>query len=267
MKYWLLFISSLISLSLWAQDTDSLSSSSTDTLQWIQEIPAQGDSLSTPSQVIQSEEEEEVSFFENRTVFTPQVYIDYGKLITTAAGLENKMEGAFSLLFFDAFELIGEAGMATLKPEHAYTNGNYESSGRYYRVGGGYISKINAKSNIGLGVRYGQSLFEDQGKIEIQSASGLQDDYISTFNRNDLTARWWEMVLTSESRLILNKNNPDSRLNQMISLGFFFRVRFLVAHENTMDKYEVDVYSIPGYGSTVNKQQLAFNLFVKFTPW
>lgn len=197
-------------------------------------------------------------------IFQPQIYIDYGKLATTAIGLENKLEGGVSLLFYEKFEANVEFGQATLSPEHAYKNGNYESIGQYYRLGGGIILPVNLKSSIGLGVRYGVSRFEDQGLIEIRSSSGLQDGLNLPFSRNDLTARWWSAVLTSESRVVFKKAEPEAKINHLIKLGFFFRMRFLVTYDNVVDP--VEVYSIPGYGSAVNRQQAAFNLYLKFTP-
>lgn len=196
-------------------------------------------------------------------VFQPQAYIDYGKLISTALGFDKRLEGAVSFLFFEKYEVITEFGIANLKPEHAYVNGNYASNGNYFRFGGGMVSEINSKSSIGLGLRYGLSKFEDSGRIEIQSASGSQEDFELPFSRNNLSARWWSIVLTSESRIVFKKDEPENKLNYLIKAGFFFRMKFLVTYEN--DGYPVDVYSIPGYGSAINNQQAAFNLFLKFT--
>lgn len=251
MKYSLLYIFSflLVFTSVAQEVSDGLDTAAAPIL--IQEV----------SDVIATEEEE---IEEPKRIFQPQVYIDYGKLATTAIGLENKLEGAVSFLFFEKFEAIAEFGQATLKPDHAYVNGNYESSGRYFRIGGGLMTPINAKSSIGLGIRYGLSQFEDQGRIEIQSSSGLQDDFSLPFNRNNLSARWWSAVLTSESRMVFKKAEPEAKINHLFKLGFFFRVRFLVTYENNDNP--VEVYSIPGYGSAINNQQAALNLYLKFTP-
>ncbi|MFT6865832.1 MAG: hypothetical protein ACJA08_000658 [Cyclobacteriaceae bacterium] len=246
MKYWLLFISSCLYISVYAQE--------------------ETDSTAMVNQPIATEEIELADSIAvpKKRVFQPQLYVDFGKLITTSVGLENKLEGAISLLFFEKFEVITEFGKATLNPEYAYINGNYQSSGTYFRFGGGMMGEINAKSNIGLGVRYGISKFSDQGLIEINSPSQLQDDFRYPFSRSDLSARWWSAVLTSESRIIFDKTKPESKINHLVKIGFFFKMRFLVTYENEIDP--VEVYSIPGYGSAGDKQQAVINVFLKFTP-
>lgn len=247
MKYWLLSIfSGLAFFQLGAQiNSDSLFVESSQEMTQSVDL---ADSIIVPS----------------KKFIQPQLYVDFGKLLTTSIGLENKLEGAVSLLFFEKFELITEFGQATLKPEYSYINGNYQSSGNFYRIGGGIMGEVNAKSSIGLGVRYGVSKFSDKGVIEINSPSGLQDDFRYPFARTDLTARWWSAVLTSESRMIFDKSKPESKINHLVKIGFFFRMRFLVTYDN--NPIPVDVYSIPGYGSAINKQQAVFNIFIKITP-
>lgn len=271
MKCWLLFIFSCISFIHFAQAqnvADSVSMAEQDSLSMvITSMPVDS--------TLYVEEENTLPPVDTTTIplppkrnFQPQVFIDYGKLLTTAIGLENKLEGGVSMLFFDKFEAVAEFGRATLKPEHAYVNGNYKSSGEYLRLGGGLMSDINAKSSIGLGVRYGLSRYSDSGVIDIRSSSGLQDDYQLSFNRprnkNEFTARWWSLVLTTESRIVFNKSRPEAKVNYLVRLGMFFRMRFLVTYDN--DPFPVEVYSIPGYGNAVNKQQAALNFYIKFTP-
>jgi hypothetical protein len=249
MKCWSLFIFSVMACVYgWAQSDTTRIETPEQKLPEVDSVVVSSDSL---------------DLYPKR-VFQPQLFVDYGKLITTAIGLENKLEGGISIIFFEKFEATAEFGKATLKPEHAYINGNYQSYGNYLRFGGGLITDINAKSSIGIGVRYGLSRFQDQGRIEIQSASGLQDDFNYPFNRSGLSARWWSAVLTSESRVIFNKDVPEAKINHLFKVGFFFRMRFLVTYENNNDP--VEVYSIPGYGSANSGQQAAFNLFIKFTP-
>ncbi|MFY0599039.1 MAG: hypothetical protein JXR03_05170 [Cyclobacteriaceae bacterium] len=249
MKYWLLFISSCLFCCVsFAQElADSTKYNGVDSLAYQDPVLELDSSTLVP-----------------KRVFQPQVYIDYGKLISTVAGFDNKLEGAVSILFFEKLEAIVEFGTARLNPEFAYVNGNYKSTGDYFRFGGSYMAALNGKSSIGLGVRYGVSKFSDEGRIEIQSASGLQDDFNLPFARNNLSARWWSAVLTSESRFVFKKSDPQAKINHSVKFGFFFRMRFLVTYEN--DRDPIDVYSIPGYGSAINNQQAALNLFIKFTP-
>ncbi len=270
MKYWSLSIFSWIFVLSFAQaqnDADSLSMQEQDSLAMVitsmpvdSTLYVEADSIAPPIDTSSLP-------LPPRRNFQPQFFFDYGKLIPTIIGWEEKWEGGASLLFFNRFEATAEFGKAALRPEHAYTNGYYESKGTYLRFGGGLMTDINAKSSIGLGVRYGYSQYSDKGAFSNISPSGLQDDkYISLDrpNGDDFTARWWSLVLTSESRIIFNKSNPNAKINQLLKLGFFFRMRFLVTHDN--DPYPVNVYSIPGYGSVNNRQQAAFNVFIKFTP-
>jgi hypothetical protein len=250
MKYWLLFIFSGLFNSLAhgqaSGDSTTMVSTKKDSV------------ISATPQVSVTED----SVLVSQKIFEPQVYFDYGKALLTAITPEQRLEGGIVLLFYEKFEAVGEFGKAILKPEHAYVNANYQSSGDYLRLGGGYISRFNPKSSIGLGVRYGISNFSDQGKIEIQSNSGLQDDYENSFARSDLSARWWEVVLTSESDVSFNRSKPESKINHFMKLGFFFRMKFLVTYDNLTDP--IEVYSVPGYGAVTSGQQAVFNLFVKF---
>ncbi|MEP4531764.1 MAG: DUF6048 family protein [Cyclobacteriaceae bacterium] len=244
MKYWLLFIfSGLLVHSGVGQATDTTS-------------------VETVEVEVATEANEEDSISVPLKVFKPQFFVDYGKILLTAITPEQRLEGGVVLLFFEKFEAVGEFGKGVLKPEHSYVNGNYQATGDYFKLGGGYITKFNQKSSIGLGVRYGLSSFSDQGRIEIQSESGLQDDFELSFARNNLSARWWEVVLTSESDIAFNKSKPESKTNDFMKIGFFFRMKFLVAYDDKTDP--VEVYSVPGYGSVNSGQQAVFNFFIKF---
>ena len=98
----------------------------------------------------------------------------------------------------------------------------------------------------------------------IRDRSGSQDDYSEQFERKNLEARWVEMVLTSESKVRLKKSDPEARINQLFSLGFHLRLRVMSSYDRFSP---IDVYSVPGYGRTVNNPNLALNLFLKFTPF
>jgi hypothetical protein len=271
MKYWLLSIFSWICLLNFAQGqnlADSVSMEKKDSLSMvITSIPVDSTIYYDEKNITPPIDTTSIAPHAKRN-FQPQVYFDYGKLIPTALGMDTKLEGGIALIFFEHFEAVAEYGKATLTPEHAYVNGKYESRGEYMRFGGGVITDVNAKSNIGLGVRYGISKYHDQISYGNYNLSGLQPDLIDSSNRpidgSNFTARWWSIVLTSESRLVFDKSKPESKINHLVKIGFFFRMRFLVTYDNDPDP--VAVYSIPGYGSTVNTMQPAFNLFIKFTP-
>lgn len=192
--------------------------------------------------------------------FQASLNLDYGKLGTTLIGLDEKYEAGLTMIFFNQYYLLGEYGMAKLEPENAFKNGRYLSEGSYYRVGGGFLKQLNAKSRLGLGVMYAASQFQDEGAIFISSPTGVQDDYNRAFERKNLSARWLEVMITSENRLVPNKENPDAWINQLFAVGFYLRARFL----STYDRFEpIDVYTIPGYGRTVNNPNLALNLYLK----
>lgn len=194
----------------------------------------------------------------------PSFFFDYGKAVVTAIGDEKRYEGALTFLFFDHYYLVGEYGVAELAPENAIVNGSYHSDGSYYRIGGGYLAPINATSRLGLSVRYARSTFEDRGEIIVVSQSGIQEEYRRTFDRKNLEARWVELVLTSEINLQVNKKNPEAKINQLFSLGFHFRLRFMSAYDRFSP---VDVYSVPGYGATLNNPNPALNLYLRFHPF
>lgn len=194
----------------------------------------------------------------------PVLLIDYGKLLSTAAGYDEKYEGSLQLLINNKVELVAEYGTSELAPENAYTNGNYQATGSYYRFGAGVYSQLNLKSKIGIGLRYGAASFSDQGLVEIESATGLQDPYTREFARDNLKANWWSAVLTSESKLVPLKSKPEAKINELFAVGFQFRMRFLISYDRDAP---VDVYSIPGYGSTLDDQRGAINFFIKIYPF
>lgn len=187
---------------------------------------------------------------------------DYGKALTTIAGLSEKYEFGTSIVVAEHYHLIGELGNGILEPENAFRNGTYKSDGHYFRVGGGYLSQFNPSSKLGLSVLYASSKFEDQGTVFLRSDA--QDDFSESFSRRNLEARWWEMMITSESRIRFNKNDPKANINSLFALGFRLRLRFLTSYDN-FELYEV--YTIPGYGRTVNDPQLAANLYIKIYPF
>lgn len=192
----------------------------------------------------------------------PAIYLDYGKVIATLAGMEQKYEGGISFLFFNHFMLSAELGSAVLKPENAFKNGSYTSKGHYYRMGGGYLDQISAKSSLGLGVYYASSSFDHSGEVRI--ISKVQNGYYQTFARNNLQAHWLELLVTSESKIHFNKANPEARINQLLVLGFNLRLRIMSSYDHDEP---FDVYSIPGFGKPINNPVPALNLFIKIYPF
>lgn len=176
---------------------------------------------------------------------------DYGKMIGLVLDTESKYEGGVQLEFYNKFFLTGEYGIATLEPNGAYINANYISKGSYWRAGLGYKVDMTPKYNFMFGFRYGQSSYSDKGEIEIVSQSGIYDTYVEPFERRNLSAHWYELVLSSERKVWKG-----------LYAGFHARLRIMGGY----DKQEpLDVFSIPGYGRTFSKTVPAINLYVKYS--
>lgn len=197
------------------------------------------------------EQEVEADTVVYKRIITPSLYLDYGKLLTIPTSIETKYEGGLELLFLEKFPLILEVGQATLTPEGAYSNGTYESTGYYYRIGTGFYSQFFTKSKIGLTVRYASSTFSEDGRIFIESPSGVQDTFIQNIVREDLKATWYEVVLYT-----------DQKLTDLFTIGLNIRLRILADYD---EQSPVDVYSIPGYGRSFDKTIPAANFFLKVT--
>ncbi len=185
---------------------------------------------------------------------------DYGKTALLWTDFETKTEVGVETLLFEKIQFIGEYGFAELNPPDAYQNGTYQSNGSYYRVGIGYLTNVDQRNKIGIGFRYAQASFDDNATFIIGSDSDLNEAFEEGFSRRDLIATWYEIVLTSEKYLLLNKNNQESSLNNLISIGFLFRYRIMSAYDRFAP---LDVYAVPGYGRTLNKRVPALNLILK----
>src|SRR5690606_34021939 len=109
----------------------------------------------------------------NVRMLTPSIYLDYGKLLTIPTEVETKYEGGIELLLLEKYPIIAEMGAATLSPKGAYSNGTYESKGTHYRFGAGYVSKLNPKNSISISFRYAMASFDEDGRIFIESTSGV----------------------------------------------------------------------------------------------
>lgn len=178
------------------------------------------------------------------------VITDYGKLFGQLLNTESKHEYGVLLEFKNKWVVAGEFGLAKLNPDGGYQNTNYESEGHYFRAGLGYKWDMSPKNNMYLTMRYAQASFSDNGVLDITSASGIYDNISEGFERKDLSARWYEAVLSSESRL-----------GKGLYAGFHLRFR-------VMDKYDeqqpIDVYTIPGYGRSFDNTIPALNLYLKY---
>lgn len=182
---------------------------------------------------------------------TPSIYIDYGKMLTLISNFETKYEGGIELLINEQFPICLEVGLATITPESAFSNGDYESSGMYYRIGAGYVSQWNPKNKLGIGFRYGSSVFDESARIQLESPTGIQEPEIITVEEKDQSASWGEIVVYS-----------DRKLNNFLSIGLNLRLKILAQYS---PNEPIDVYAIPGYGRSFEKTNPGANLFFKIS--
>lgn len=184
------------------------------------------------------------------------IAFDYLKLHTLLIDESEKWEGAINLRILDRVSVIGEYGIAQLTPEEAYKNSEYKSEGDYYRIGFDYHLTVIPNNFLFLGLRYAQSSFSENIAYEI--GNPIFENESGQLNRENLSATWYEFVLTSEKKIrkIAKKDIPD-----LLSIGFKFRLKSLQEYDN-FDDFEVK--HIPGYGQTNIKLNPEFNLYIKF---
>ena len=239
------FISSLaLLLCAVGQEADSTSVIAADTL-LTPRTEMVNDSTTTDSS--------EDSLKVKKRFISPSFYLDIGKLLTIPTDFETKYEGGVEIKFFERIPIALEIGSAILSPEGAYTNGTYESSGTYFRIGSGYVIPYDVRHDIGLSFRYAAASFDEMGRFEIESPSGAQGNFRDAIDRENLTAQWWEFGLYSDSQLL--------KESDLLRYGIALRLRILQSYDV---QEEIDVYSIPGYGRSFDKTIPSFNFFLKF---
>lgn len=183
-----------------------------------------------------------------RVRFSLDFALDYGKVLTLPSSFETKIEVATGFTLSEKMEFILELGYGNLTPQDVIKNGSYHSEGIYYRAGLAYGGQVVPKNFIRIGAMYGISNFDDGGVIMIQSE--VWDDLAEEFQRTNLSAQWFEILIVTEQKI-----------NKHIFLGSKFRLRKLIKFEND---YIPEVFTIPGYGRTFDTTVPVFNLFVKY---
>jgi len=184
------------------------------------------------------------------------VTFDYLKLHTLLIDQSEKWEAAVNFRILEKVSVIGEYGIAELTPEESYKNSDYKSEGNYFRVGLDYHMTVIPNNFLLLGLRYSQSSFNENIAYEI--GNPIFKNETGQLKRNNLSAYWFEFVLTSEKKIrkIRKRDIPD-----FLSIGFKFRLKSLQEYDN-FDDFEVK--NIPGYGRTNIKLNPEFNLYIKF---
>ena len=216
MKIFLLFIFSITSFILYSQDVSGIDSTEN---------------------------------IENKNTVSFAIMVDYGKILTLPFKFENRIEGGFQGVFLKKYLVALALGTSTLSARQAYTNGNYQSKGNYFRLGIGYLAPLDAKHDFEIGLRYGNSTFDEKIEYVLESKSGIQSTFIDRQDRHQLNARWWEIVFYT-----------DKKINKLFSIGMYINFRFLLDYTSF---YPLDVYAIPGYGRSFDKVVPAVNLVMK----
>ncbi|MEJ2004115.1 MAG: DUF6048 family protein [Cyclobacteriaceae bacterium] len=175
--------------------------------------------------------------------------LDYGKVATLPLDFETKMEAGMGFRIGKHLSPVVYGGISTLNPENAISNGSYESSGWYLRAGLEYTLFIDQRNSFILGLRYAQSTFTEDAAYTVTSE--LFDNVTGELSREDLNARWAEVVIGSEMRM------GESRFY----MGGYFTLRILAERDEFSP---VDTYAIPGYGRTTDKTVPALQLYMKF---
>ena len=188
--------------------------------------------------------------------------LDYGKLLTLWTEFESKYEAGINIRFFERIVLAGEVGYAELNPLKAYDNALYYTvTGPYARVGLDYYVPLNPQNPTDFyyaGLRYGASIFDDEGMFLIDSE--YWEDYEEGFGSKEISATWAELVLGTETYLKIGEKAKTKQTSKLL-LGWKFRLRFLMDFEN---RDEPRIYSIPGYGRTFDNVVPALNLYLKY---
>ena len=209
------------------------------------------------------------------TLITPKrifsgisVTADIGKLgLGQLVNYEDKQAFSAHLLFMEKIQLSAEYGRGTISPVEAFKNVVYQVEGDYMRFGIDYVTRLKTKNFLSLGLRRASGTYSDMGTITVFSASDLSEDYVRTFSRADQTANWWEIVISSETKLTDDFTGKEDQMNILHKLldnfyfGLHFRVRFALDYQV---QEGVDTYTIPGYGRTFDNSVPAVSLYLRY---
>ncbi|BDC98118.1 DUF6048 family protein [Persicobacter psychrovividus] len=178
-----------------------------------------------------------------------ELMVNYSDPILGLLNNGTRLEGGGAITFFEYFVATAEFGMQDFMLDgEAYKNvTNYHTNGQYYRFGADFKIPVKEKSSIRIGGRYGMSNFSDAGTATI--TGDLFDDYTKQFARNNLTATWYEVNISSETNLWKG-----------MFMGFSFRYRKMLDFDNN---YDIPVRYVSGFGFA-NESSLAFNLFLGY---
>lgn len=130
------------------------------------------------------------------------------------------------------------------------TDSRYESKGNYYRVGVdvNFLKNDPDKNMLFFGLRYGRSRFDENLQRTVTDPVwGTYTDYQAAIGRR---AGWLEV--TGGLRI---------KMYRFIWMGYTVRYKFGL---HTRQSANLDVYQVPGYGSTFKPATWGFNYLILF---
>ncbi len=178
-----------------------------------------------------------------------EIGVDTGKILLFASDFEKKVQVSLGYLFKNRLAIYTEGGYGKLTPPGAIENGTYLSEGFYATTGLEYRLHLEGSGSFYPGIAYGISRFDDEVTFSIDS--DLFNDFEKRFARTNMEARWIEFILGSE----------QSIKKSLFILGWKFKLRYLLSYP---PQHPVDVYTIPGYGRTLDKLAPAVNFYIKY---
>ena len=177
---------------------------------------------------------------------------DYGRLLSLAYDRQTLLCFAINTEWKRKYGMdwtLGHETFYTSRPY--YENVDYLASGSYAIAHLSRIFSFGKTYSLSIGAGYGYSSYQEQGTIHIESASGLHQNYLRTFKRNRLSARWTELKLNSYKRMWFKG----------FRMGFALRGRFLMSKSNVPFP---QTYRIPGLGIAVNQSYPTLNLWARY---
>ena len=191
---------------------------------------------------------------------------DIGKLgMAQLVDYEDKRAFTAHMEFFGKFQISAEYGQATISPVEAFKNVAYRVEGDYMRFGADYVIQLKTKNFLSFGVRRSMGSYSDFGTITIVSDSDLSADYQRSFARNDLSADWWEVVISTETKLTNDFTGKEMNTLQKLLDNFYFGLHYRLRFALNYDPQQgIDTYTIPGYGRTFDNSVPVVSLYLRY---
>lgn len=179
------------------------------------------------------------------------VNFDYLNLYTYALDNRQRLEAGAGIMIKDRFYLNGSYGESYYASDRAYRNGDMISEGSFMRFGIDYKVNITPKAYLMLGAKYGMADFSSELHFEVFNP--LFEDLSSSVKANNLSAQWYEIILTSEQEFFAN-----------VWLGWNVRAKRIISYTDFKEEDIINVYQIPGFGRTLGNWTGEINLLIKY---